>query len=158
MIHSFAPIVNAATKIIILGTIPSIISLEKQEYYGNKQNQFWRILYAVLGVSPVATVFEERVQFLKQNTIGLWDVLKNCERKGSLDVHIKNQVVNDFESFFKAYPSIDTIIFNGKKSEAYFLKKFGALDGMTYFVMPSTSPANTMLFEKKLEIWSGFLK
>lgn len=120
MIHSFAPIVNAATKIIILGTIPSIISLEKQEYYGNKQNQFWRILYAVLGVSPVATVFEERVQFLKQNTIGLWDVLKNCERKGSLDVHIKNQVVNDFESFLRPIHQLTQLFLTEKKAKPIF--------------------------------------
>ncbi|MFV5699058.1 DNA-deoxyinosine glycosylase [Flavobacterium sp. ZT3R17] len=154
MINSFPPFVNSQTEILILGTMPGIASLEKQEYYAHKRNHFWKIMYTQLGNLPVSEIFEEKIQLLQKNKIGLWDVLENCERKGSLDIHIKNQKENDFESLFKEFPAITKIIFNGKESHKYFLKKFGQMKGITYYVMPSTSPANTMSFENKLKIWS----
>ena len=157
MIQSFPPFVNSQTKILILGTMPGIASLEKQEYYAHKRNHFWKIMYTLLDNLPISEIFEEKIQLLKANNIGLWDVLENCERKGSLDIHIKNQKENDFESLFREFPEITTIIFNGKEGHKYFLKKFGQIKGITYCVMPSTSPANTMSFENKLKIWStGF--
>lgn len=104
---------------------------------------------------PINAIFDEKIKFLELNRIGLWDVLQNCERKGSLDIHIKNQTENDFDALFQKYPSINKIIFNGKESHKYFLKKFGQKEGITYYVMPSTSPANTMSFENKLKIWSS---
>ena len=158
MINSFPALVDSNTKILILGTIPGIASLTKQEYYGNPRNHFWRIMYTLFDTLPVSDSFEEKIQLLQKNKIGLWDVLENCERKGSLDIHIKNHKENDFEMLFKQYPEIHTIVFNGKESHKYFIKKFGQIEGITYYVMPSTSPANTMSFENKLKIWStGFL-
>ena len=157
MIQSFPPFVNSQTKILILGTMPGIASLEKQEYYAHKRNHFWKIMYTLLNNLPISEIFEEKIQLLQANNIGLWDVLENCERKGSLDIHIKNQKENDFESLFREFQEITTIIFNGKESHKYFLKKFGQIKGITYYVMPSTSPANTMSFDNKLKIWStGF--
>ena len=157
MIQSFPPVVNSQTEILILGTMPGIASLEKQEYYAHKRNHFWRIMYTLLDTLPIAETFEEKTQLLILNKIGLWDVLENCERKGSLDIHIKNQKENDFKTLFKAYNGITKIVFNGKESHKYFLKKFGQIKGITYYVMPSTSPANTMSFDDKLKIWStGF--
>lgn len=153
MITSFLPFINSKTEILILGTMPGIASLKKQEYYAHPRNHFWQIMYTLLGSLPISAVFEEKIKLLQANKIGLWDVLENCERKGSLDIHIKNQKENDFDTLFKNYPRITKIIFNGKESHKYFLKKFGQLKGITYYVMPSTSPANTMSFEKKLEIW-----
>ena len=158
MINSFPAFVDSNTKILILGTMPGIASLTKQEYYGNPRNHFWRIMYTLFDTLPVSDSFEEKIQLLQKNKIGLWDVLENCERKGSLDIHIKNHKENDFEMLFKQYPEIHTIVFNGKESHKYFIKKFGQIEGITYYVMPSTSPANTMSFENKLKIWStGFL-
>ena len=154
MINSFPPFVNHQTEILILGTMPGIASLEKQEYYAHKRNHFWKIMYTLLDNLPVSERFEEKVELLQDNNIGLWDVLENCERKGSLDIHIKNQKENDFETLFKEFPGITKIIFNGKESHKYFLKKFGQIKGIMYYVMPSTSPANTMSFENKLKIWS----
>lgn len=158
MINSFPAFVDSNTKILILGTMPGIASLTKQEYYGNPRNHFWRIMYTLFDTLPVSDSFEEKIQLLQKNKIGLWDVLENCERKGSLDIHIKNHKENDFEILFKQYPTIHTIVFNGKESHKYFIKKFGEIEGITYYVMPSTSPANTISFENKLKIWStGFL-
>ena len=155
MIKSFPPFVNSQTKILILGTMPGIASLEKQEYYAHKRNHFWKIMYTLLDNLPIAEIFEEKIQLLQANNIGLWDVLENCERKGSLDIHIKNQKENDFETLFKEFPGISKIVFNGKESHKYFLKKFGQIKGITYYLMPSTSPANTMSFDNKLKIWSA---
>lgn len=154
MITSFSPFINSETEILILGTMPGIASLEKQEYYAHPRNHFWKIMYTLLDSLPISVVFEEKIKLLQNNKIGLWDVLENCERNGSLDINIKNQKENDFFTLFKNYPTITKIIFNGKESHKYFLKKFGQIKGITYYVMPSTSPANTMSFEKKVEIWS----
>lgn len=152
-IHSFPYFIDSKTEILILGTIPGTVSLEKQEYYAHTRNHFWKILYSIYDALPIATSFEEKKSFLLSNKIGLWDVLENCERKGSLDIHIKNQKENDFESLFKKFPKIKKIIFNGKKSHEFFNKRFGQIEGITYLVMPSTSPANTMTFDNKLKIW-----
>lgn len=157
MLNSFAPIVTTQTKVLILGTMPGAISLEKQEYYGNKNNQFWKIMYSVFATLPVSENFSEKTKLLKRNQIGLWDVLAQCERKGSLDTHIKNHMENDLLQLLKDFPEISTIIFNGKQSHKYFLKKFGFIEGITFHVLPSTSPANTQSFDEKLRIWSTVL-
>jgi hypoxanthine-DNA glycosylase len=135
-IYSFPYFINSNTEILILGTMPGSVSLAKQEYYANPRNHFWKIVYTLFDQLPIADVFEEKVQFLQSNKIGLWDVLENCERKGSLDIHIKNQKENDFETLLKEFPAIHTIVFNGKESYKYFSKKFGQIEGITYYVMP----------------------
>lgn len=157
MIQSFSPIIDSETEILILGTMPGIASLEKQEYYAHPRNHFWKIIYTLFDSVPISAVFEEKIKLLQTNKIGLWDVLAHCERKGSLDIYIKNQKENDFISLFETYKTIHTILFNGKESHKYFLKKFGQIKGITYYVMPSTSPANTMSFDKKLDIWAKIL-
>lgn len=155
MINSFVPFVNSTTEILILGTIPGIASLEKQEYYAHPRNLFWKIIFTHFGNLAIPENFQEKKAFLQSNKIGLWDVLENCERKGSLDVNIKNQKENDFDTLFKQYPKIKKIIFNGKESYRYFYKRFGQKEGITYYVMPSTSPANTMSFDNKFKLWSS---
>lgn len=158
MITSFSPLLHENTKILILGTIPGNASLEKLEYYGHPRNNFWRIIFTFFKEEGIPTLFEDKITFLLSKNIGLWDVLQKCERKGSLDVNIKNQIVNDFETLFIRYKNIDTLIFNGKESYRFFYKKYGQIKGITYQVMPSTSPANTMSFENKLHLWSASLQ
>lgn len=158
MISSFPPIIDKNAETLILGTMPGVTSLLKQEYYGHPQNAFWKIMFSIFDKLPVQEVFQEKVNLLIKHKIALWDVLQHCERKGSLDIHIKNQIENDFDSLFAEYPNIKRILFNGKESHKYFTKKFGQIEGLTYYVMPSTSPANTVAFEKKLKLWSEVLK
>jgi hypoxanthine-DNA glycosylase len=158
MIHSFPYFIDAETEILILGTMPGMVSLTKQEYYANPRNHFWKIIYSIFDGLPIPENFEQKIKFLQSHKIGLWDVLENCERKGSLDIHIKNQKENDFESLCKEFPLITKIIFNGKQSHAFFSKRFGQIEGINYYVMPSTSPANTMTFENKLTNWSECFK
>lgn len=158
MIASFPPIINQNSEILILGTMPGATSLLKQEYYGYPRNHFWTILHTVFERLPVPDDFSERQKVLQAHNIALWDVLQYCERKGSLDIHIKNQTENDFDRLFAEFPNIRKILFNGKESHRYFAKKFGQIDGIAYHVMPSTSPANTMRFADKLKIWSEALQ
>lgn len=157
MLSSFPPIINEQSEILILGTMPGATSLLKQEYYGYPRNHFWTILHTVFERLPVPEDFSERIVVLRDHHIALWDVLQHCERKGSLDIHIKNHIENDFDGLFGEFPNIRRILFNGKESHRYFTKKFGQLDGIEYHVMPSTSPANTMRFVDKLAIWSEAL-
>lgn len=158
MLCSFQPFVNQNTRTLILGTMPGATSLEKQEYYAYRQNHFWRIIFTAFDALPVPDDFQKKITLLQQNNIGLWDVLQNCEREGSLDSKIKNQVENDFESLFAEFPKIKILVFNGKEAHRYFIKKFGQIEGLRYHIMPSTSPANTTRFDMKLEIWSKVLK
>lgn len=158
MIKSFPPIVDKNAETLILGTMPGAMSLAKREYYAHRQNAFWKIIYALFETLPVAENFDEKVKLLQQNNIALWDVLENCEREGSLDINIKNHKENDILGLLKTYPKIRTIVFNGKESEKYFLRKFGPIEGIRFFQMPSTSPANTMNFEAKLQSWSAVLR
>jgi hypoxanthine-DNA glycosylase len=157
MICSFPPFADSETEILILGTMPGTQSLVKQEYYGNKNNHFWKIMYSVFAGLPVSEIFEEKKALLQKNKIGVWDVLAYCERQGSLDIHIKNQKENDFETFFSEYRKIRKILFNGKESHKYFTRKYGQIENIEYHIMPSTSPANTISFEKKLESWKAAL-
>lgn len=158
MISSFPPIIDKDAETLILGTMPGATSLLKQEYYAYRQNAFWKIIFSIFDTLPVSEVFQEKANLLIKNKIALWDVLQHCERKGSLDIHIKNQIENDFDSLFTEYPNIKKILFNGKESHKYFMKKFGQIEGITYFIMPSTSPANTISFDTKLKLWSEVLK
>ena len=157
MISSFPPFVNHDAEILILGTMPGATSLAKQEYYGFNQNAFWKIMYSIFSKLPVPNDFTAKKTLVQRNNIAIWDVLENCERKGSLDIHIKNHKENDFDTFFSEYPKIRKILFNGKESHKYFFRKYGQLEGFEYHIMPSTSPANTMTFEKKLEAWKAAL-
>ena len=157
-IVSFPPIIDEKAEILILGTMPGAMSLAKQEYYGYPRNQFWTIIYTIFSELPVPDNFVEKIKILQQNNLALWDVLADCERKGSLDIQIKNQRENDIENLLKCNPKIKSIIFNGKESHKFFQNKFSYISNLTYHVMPSTSPANTMSFETKLEAWKKGLQ
>lgn len=152
-IASFLPIIDDEAEILVLGTMPGAMSLAKQEYYAYKQNAFWKIIYTLYAELPVSENFAEKVKLLQHHKIALWDVLAYCERKGSLDIHIKKHVENDIAGLLEEHPKIKRILFNGKESYKYFNKKFAQIKGLDYHVMPSTSPANTMKFELKLASW-----
>lgn len=158
MLQSFPPIINDDAEILILGTMPGAMSLSKQEYYAHKQNAFWKIIFSLFSEQPVSEHFADKVQLVQQNNIALWDVLENCEREGSLDTNIKNHKENDILGLLAKHPNIKTIVFNGKQSEKYFLRKFGVIKDIQFHQMPSTSPAYTMKLEEKLKLWSAVLR
>lgn len=151
---SFLPISTADAKILILGTMPGTKSLEMNQYYGHNQNNFWKFMFTIFN-EDFSNDYETKKALLTKNKIAVWDVLQYCERIGSLDSAIKNEIANDFEAFLKQHSNIKTILFNGQKAAAFF-KKYVHLD-KTYqlLTLPSTSPANaSKSFQSKLDEWS----
>ena len=151
------PVVDDNTRVLIVGSMPGVQSLEKQQYYGHPRNHFWRIIGTVTN-QPVPESYEERLQLVRRHGIGLWDVIQSCERVGSLDSNIKNEIPNDLERLFTRFPKIEAVFFNGAKAHDVFRKKlgFGLLFGRDYYKMPSTSPVpgrNIKTFEQKVEVW-----
>lgn len=153
MIESFEPIIPIQPTILILGTMPGIASLQQQRYYGHPRNHFWKIIAHLYHAEVIPEKYEDRIKLLISNNIALWDVLQFCERKGSLDISIKNPVPNAVLELLVQKNSIETIIFNGKESHRLFTQYFGILEHISYQIVPTTSPANTMRFEQKLEFW-----
>ena len=156
------PVVDGQTKVLIVGSMPGVQSLEKQQYYGNPRNHFWGIIGEITE-EIVPEQYEKRLDLVKKHHIGLWDVIRTCERVGSLDSNIKNEIPNDFAALFEQYPQIEAVFFNGTKAHDVFKKKLGLelLAGREYYKMPSTSPVpgrNIKTFEEKVEVWSVLKK
>ena len=104
LIHPIAPIYDGKSRILILGSFPSVKSREQGFFYGHPQNRFWRVTAAVFG-EPVPMTVPERRAFLLRNGIALWDVIASCEIEGSADASIKNAAVNDLRPILAAAPS-----------------------------------------------------
>jgi len=154
-IHSFEPVVSKDSQILILGSMPGGESLKKQQYYAYSRNVFWKLIHELLG-EVYQEAYDNKLIMLEEHHIALWDVLKHCERDGSLDKDIRNEYPNDFASFYANEPGIRAVFFNGQKAGKSYEKHIG-LDStdMNYFTLPSTSPANTVTYQAKLEAWSA---
>lgn len=152
-ISSFPPLVFNDSKILILGSVPGVKSLEMQEYYAHPQNKFWTILFQLLNEN-FTTKYSEKLEFLKKNKIAVWDVIESCERVGSLDTNIINEDRNDILKLLEEFPNIKAIFCNGQKSFKNLQREFSGNIKIPLFVLPSTSPAHAISFEKKLESWS----
>ena len=151
--YSFSPISSNNSKILILGTMPGTKSLELNQYYGHNQNNFWKFLFTIFN-EDFSNDYETKKALLLKNKIALWDVLQYCDRIGSLDSAIKNEIANDFETFLKQHPKINTILFNGQKAAAFFKKCVHLKETYTLITLPSTSPANaSKSFQSKLDEW-----
>lgn len=155
MKKAFEPIIYPDSKILILGTMPGEKSLQLQQYYGNRGNQFWKLMFEVCK-QPFSLNYQDRIALLKRNRIALWDVLQFCEREGSLDSNIKAEQPNDFESFYIENPTIKYVFFSSKNAAKYYDKYTGRKPNRIYATLPSPSGANaTKTFKEKLMIWKG---
>ena len=152
-ISSFPPLISEDSKVLILGSVPGIKSLEMQEYYAHPQNKFWRILFDLFE-EEFTTDYCEKIKLLKNNKIAVWDVIDSCERKGSLDTEIKNENHHNISKLLEDFPSIKVIFCNGQKSFKTLNKILPYHLQLPIFVLPSTSPAYTIPYEKKLQEWS----
>ena len=160
-IHSFKPVSDADASVLILGSMPGKKSLEQNQYYAHPLNAFWKIMGELVGAKPEIS-YEERLRVLKSSGIALWDVLASCERKTSLDSHIRKVSANDFALFFARHPHISQIFFNGSKAEQCF-RKFvqdkQTLPQLKFCRLPSTSPAHAgMRYEDKLQAWRAAIR
>lgn len=156
-LRSFPPLAGKDAVILILGSLPSALSIKKRQNYGNPQNHFWRLLYALFGRMPDHD-YEKKKAFLLSHKIAMWDSIQSATRPGSLDGGIKNAVPNDFDWFFAEHPDIKHVFFNGAKSEAVFKKHFPALyAAVPHTRLPSSSPIPTSKirnFDQKLAAWA----
>jgi len=150
------PLIGPAASVLILGSFPSAASLAAQQYYAHKQNQFWKILGAVIGAPLYELDYAAKQEAVRAAGIAIWDVYASCERDGSLDSAIRNGLPNDFASIKKSalagrHP-LPRACFNGQAA-GRFAPQLQAL-GFETLILPSTSPANaTWSFARKLEAW-----
>lgn len=155
IVRSFEPIATPDARILILGSMPGVASLEAGEYYAHPHNAFWRIMGELVGAGPDKS-YPERTRILKARGIAVWDVLKSCTRPGSLDSSIRDEVPNDFATFFAAHPRIAHIGLNGGKAAASFRKHAvrHCPPNAIATVLPSTSPAHAARsFAEKCVLW-----
>lgn len=147
--HKFAPVYDARSKVLILGTFPSVKSREMQFYYGHPQNRFWKLLTRLTGW-PLPETIPEKKELLLQNGIAVWDVIKSCEIAGSSDSSIRNVIPNDLSEVLEN-SSITRIYANGRTAQKLYDKYLKAQTGMEIIGLPSTSPANAAYSMERLE-------
>ena len=154
MKHSFEPIVDTSSRVLILGTAPGEASLEAGQYYAHPRNQFWDILYCVYDRSKEAD-YHDRIRFLLGNNLALWDVCAQFDRLGSLDSNITYEHPNDVEKLLLDHPSIELIILTSAKAEQLYLKYFRHLP-IKRLRVPSPSPTpgrNIKSLPEKVKLW-----
>lgn len=165
VVRSFEPIAAPDARVLILGTAPSIASLARQQYYGHPQNAFWAIMGELFGAGR-DVAYDERKRILTARRVAVWDVLKECERPGSLDSSIcrATEVANNLAAFLRDHQEVHSIFFNGTKPETAFRRHVGADAAklervLRYARLPSTSPAHAgRSFAEKLAAWREVLR
>ena len=159
VLQGLPPLLDANTRLLVLGSFPSVASLRAQQYYGHSQNQFWKIMATLLSPNAaevLAMPYAERAQWLLSQSVGLWDVYAACEREGSLDANIQNAQPNDLQSLLERCPNLVAIAHNG--GESFKHAKLTQALGLSVYRLPSTSPANaswTLL--RKLDAWRNVI-
>jgi double-stranded uracil-DNA glycosylase len=163
--YSFAPVVRADARVLILGSMPGVASLAAQQYYAHPRNQFWPIIESLYG-APCTLPYAERLSGLQRRGVALWDVLQSCVRAGSLDAAIEQNsaVANDLPQLLRAHSRIARLCCNGATAYGTLIRHFGELLQREFpllpcIQLPSTSPAHaSMRFEHKLERWAQALR
>ena len=152
--HTFPPVYDENSRILILGSLPSVKSREQNFYYGHKQNRFWKVMAEVLGSSVPETI-EEKRKLLLDNGIALWDVIAECDIVGSSDSSIRNVTVNDIAGLLQK-TRIEKVAANGGKAKQLYDKYLYQETGREIIAMPSTSPANAAWsLERLVEAYRG---
>lgn len=152
IIHPIPPVYDKDSKVLILGSFPSVKSRETAFFYGHKQNRFWRVIAGVFGDEAPETIPDKKAFLLKHN-IAVWDVIHSCEITGSADSSIKNAVPNDI-NFIINESKIERIFTNGKKADELYKKYIEKSMRIKAECLPSTSPANAAWsLEKLIEKW-----
>lgn len=151
LLTGLPPILDAEVEALILGSFPSPASLAARHYYAHKQNQFWRVMAEVLGEPLLGYDYAEKQRCLLRHRVGVWDVYRACRREGALDSAIEAAEPNDFSLLKKNAPRLRRICFNGKTSGRF--ERWFAGQGYETCVLPSTSPAYTLAFARKVAAW-----
>ncbi len=163
LVASFAPQVGAGCRVLVLGTVPSLRSLQMRQSFAHPHNLFWPFM-GTLFDAGAEHAYAERIARLQAAGIGIWDVLKQCERPGSLDsaIRVGSEVANDIPALLDAYPTIVAIALNGAKAQQVFTRRIAPLidtrrlGALEILALPSTSPANASIPRAvKLERWGA---
>lgn len=156
LVHPVEALFNENSKILILGTFPSVKSREVKFFYGHPQNRFWRVMARLCDADIPQTV-EDKKKLILDNYFALWDVIHSCDVEGSADSSIKNVVPNDISVILKN-SKVSRIFVNGKKAESLYKKYLEKETGITAVCLPSTSPANALWSEDRLtEYWRSHI-
>ncbi len=161
-IHSFQPIIDKKSRVLILGTVPGPVAFKTRQFYGFKGNHFWPImvsLFAPEGPKAPELAYAQKVRLVLDHQVAIWDVVKSCRRVGSSDSAMTNIVPTDIPGLLREHRGIQAVFLNGKSAEQLY-RKFSA-DRVTIpsFGLPSTSPANASIgFQEKLKKWSVITK
>ncbi len=156
-IHPIPPLYSKNSEILILGSFPSVKSRENEFFYAHPQNRFWKVLSAVFN-SPLPQNTDEKKELVLKNKLALFDVIKQCDIKGSGDSTIKNVIPNDLSPILDN-SDIKRIILNGKTAEKYYKKYLLPVINIDYVTLPSTSPANAAYsLDRLIEEWKEFIR
>jgi TDG/mug DNA glycosylase family protein len=151
---SFAAIVDANTRVVVLGSLPGDMSLEHRQYYARPTNQFWRLIGAVLDRDLVNLPYEERLAGVLWEGIGLWDVIQFANRMGSGDGAIRDYTANALQEFADSLPNLRALAFNGGKTAMIGHKQLNIPHSHAVLALPSSSAAYCSIgFHQKLEAW-----
>ena len=152
LLQGLGPVVDANTRLVVLGSFPGVASLVAQQYYGHPRNHFWPIVAAIWNVDLMPLPYAQRIEAIRARGLGLWDVYDRCEREGSLDSAIEHAQLNDLASLKTRAPRLQAVAHNGAESARAF--KHTQSLGVAVHRLPSTSPANaSWSFERKLAAW-----
>jgi hypoxanthine-DNA glycosylase len=153
--RAFAPVVDANTRLLILGSLPGDASLRAGQYYGHPQNAFWRLIGGVIGRDLAALAYDERLTALKAAGVGLWDVIASAERPGSLDAAIRQPEAADLRGLVAMLPGLRAVAFNGGTAARLGRAVLADAHGVALIDLPSSSPAHTRPFDQKASAWAG---
>ena len=164
LLTGFEPVIDKNCRVLILGSMPGAASLQKHQYYAHPRNAFWPIMEDLFGIKKDKG-YNEHCALLSASGVGVWDVLKQCKRTGSLDSSIRagSEQVNDFEKLFTGHTAIRAVFFNGGTAERLYKINVLSSDnihyhGLHYHRLPSTSPAYaSMSYQEKARQWRSML-
>lgn len=154
--QGFPPVIDENTEILILGSLPGDVSIRKHQYYGHPGNDFWRLLGSIIGEDLQSINYQNRLEALKRNKIGLWDVFKAGKREGSEDTKIKDEEINQFSILKDMAPNLKLVLFNGKKSGEY--EPILRAMGYETKILLSSSGANRRSLKSRKSGWAEAFK
>lgn len=151
-IYSFPPVIDDNSRVLLLGSAPGVKSLEAQQYYAHPQNAFWKILFSLFN-EPFSENYDTRLQTALRNGVALWDIIESCERQGSSDSAIRNEIHNPISKLLEEYPNISAVFCNGQKAEKSLKKNLSGDFNLPVILLPSSSPLHTVPLQNKIESW-----
>lgn len=152
--RAFEPLVDADTRLLVLGSLPGEASLAAGQYYGHPRNGFWRLIGGVLGEDLASLAYQDRLARLKARGVGLWDVIASAERSGSLDAAIRSPEAADLRGLVESLPMLRAVAFNGGLAARMGRRILDGLGAVELVDLPSSSPAHAKSLSVKAETWA----